>query len=162
MSSILAVQQVLQNTYAPNREIQKQAEQQLLQLENVKSFLLVLLQIALDDKVDIHIRQASSVYIKNYVQKRWFIRDEEEKKKMPEILDDDKAQFKKMIVDAIVQAHPSLRGSLCVALNHVAQFDFPQQWPNLIADIMKYMGSNDPQKIFGALFCLYATVKAFA
>ena len=91
---------LLANTFNPNTQIQKQSELELKQASSQAGFMQVLLQIIMMNQVQIHVRQAASIYLKNYVHKYW--------QKHAHIAQ-DKPFLKQNILQAVVHAPQQLK-----------------------------------------------------
>jgi len=48
------------------------------------------------------------------------------------------------------------------ALQNIIEYDYPAQFPQLLQDIIKNYGTNDPARVHGANVCLCALIRSFS
>ncbi|KDQ12400.1 hypothetical protein BOTBODRAFT_34372 [Botryobasidium botryosum FD-172 SS1] len=126
------------------------AESQLTTVSVQPGFLPHLLQLALDPAQPLQVRQAASVYFKNNVRRRWDTESEE-----PPVPNDDKLALRRQLVPAMVSlSSPSdklIRIQVGEAVATVAEFDFPQQWPELVDQLVSSLSESDYSINIGVL-----------
>lgn len=121
-----------------------------------------LLQTVMQAEVDMPVRQAGAVYLKNTIVQNW--QDQEVEPGQPlvfSIHEQDRAMVRESIVDAIVLAPEPIRVQLCVCINNIIKYDFPNRWTQVVDKISIYLQNNDANGWNGAMLCLYQLVKNY-
>ena len=72
-------------------------------------FAQVLLHITGDESQELAARQAAVIYLKNLINKAWVIEDEDDKKKLLPLSEQDKVPVREKIVDCVVRAPEPIR-----------------------------------------------------
>lgn len=79
------------------------------------------------------------------------------------ICDDDKKALKEKIVEAIICSPPKVRyrfiselthhprSQIGLALRNICDYDFPDNWPELLPKILHFLSSQDIKVMIGAL-----------
>lgn len=112
--------------------------------------------------VDIPVRQAGAIYLKNTISSSWQEEEVEPGKPLVfSIHEQDRGMVRESIVDAIVLAPEPIRVQLCVCINNIIKHDFPNRWTQIVDKISIYLQNNDPNGWMGALLCLYQLVKNY-
>lgn len=112
--------------------------------------------------VDIPVRQAGAIYLKNTICSSWQEEEVEPGKPLVfSIHEQDRGMVRDSIVDAIVLAPEPIRVQLCVCINTIIKHDFPNRWTQVVDKISIYLQNNDPNGWMGALLCLYQLVKNY-
>ncbi|XP_068617369.1 importin-7 [Battus philenor] len=152
--------EILRATIDPNQR--QQAEDQLTQIHKIIGFAPSLLQVVMLNDVQIPVRQAAVVYLKNMVMTGWQEKEPEEGEPASfSIHEQDRAMIRDMIVDAIIQAPDIIRVQLCVCLKTIIKNDFPTRWTQIVDKIHIYLQNPEPNSWMGALLCLYQLIKSF-
>jgi importin-7 len=121
-----------------------------------------LLQVVMQNGVDIPVRQAGAIYLKNTICSSWQEEEVEPGKPLVfSIHEQDRGMVRDSIVDAIVLAPEPIRVQLCVCINTIIKHDFPNRWTQVVDKISIYLQNNDPNGWMGALLCLYQLVKNY-
>lgn len=116
----------------------------------------------MQSEVDMPVRQAGAVYLKNTITNSW--EDRETDPGQPLIFsihEQDRGMIRDSIVDAIVLAPEPIRVQLCVCINTIIKHDFPHRWTQVVDKISIYLQNSDPNGWNGALLCLYQLVKNY-
>ncbi|XP_026473406.1 importin-7 [Ctenocephalides felis] len=152
--------ELLRATIEPSQR--QQAEDQLAQIHKIIGFAPTLLQVVMMNDVDMPVRQAGVIYLKNMVTNNWADRETEAGQPMPfSIHEQDRAMIRDAIVDAVVHATELIRTQLSVCVNIMVKHDFPGRWTQIVDKISIYLQNPDPTGWAGALLCLYQLVKIF-
>jgi hypothetical protein len=117
-----------------------------------------LLQIVMSQEVEMPVRQAGSIYLKNMITKSWEEAEEGEEPRF-NIHEQDRAVIRDALVDAAVHAPPIIRAQLSVCIGSVCKRDFPGRWSSLVDKIVVYLQSPDAGGWPGALISLLSLVK---
>lgn len=153
--------EVLRATLDPNQR--EQAEQQLTEVHKIIGFSPILLQAIMSDQLDMPVRQAGVIYLKNMVTQFWQDR-EAEKPGDPvpfSIHEHDRAAVREHLIEAIIHAPEPVRVQLCVCISHIIKHDYPGRWPNVPEKILLYIQSDNHATWMGALMSLYQMVKVY-
>ncbi|KAH7825794.1 putative Importin-7 [Monocercomonoides exilis] len=110
-----------------------------------------MLQFTMNSSVDIQIRKAAVIQLKNQIELNWKSGGSKE----------SKDYLRNNIVHAIVAAPPSIVKFLMRILFVIAPFDFPKKLPTFNEAIIKYISSDDSNMISGAVNCLLPLAQAF-
>ncbi|GFG30315.1 hypothetical protein Cfor_02128 [Coptotermes formosanus] len=112
--------------------------------------------------VDMPVRQAGAIYLKNLVTQHWADREVESGQPLPfSIHEQDRAMIRDAVVDAVVHAPDLIRVQLAVCVSNIVKHDFPGRWTQIVDKISIYMQNPDAAGWTGALICLYQLVKNF-
>jgi len=169
----------LQQTLSPNDALRKQAEEQLKQFDKVAGYSVILLKIVSTAQVDLTLRLSAAIALKKLTRNNWSDKsaavsnfDEEDealgldkfiKVQAPEFIinDNDKAMIKTNIVEAIIYAPLKVRIQLGLSLRNIVDFEYPDNWNELVPKIMSYLTSKDYNLMLGALESLRLVVKKY-
>ncbi|KAI5735040.1 hypothetical protein M8J77_013390 [Diaphorina citri] len=151
---------VLRDTIDPNQR--QKAEQQLGELHKIIGFAPGLLQIVMMSEVDMPVRQAGVVYLKNLITNQWVEKEVDPGTPLAFSLhEQDKAMIRDAIVDAVVMAPEVIRVQLAVCVSNIVKHDFPGKWTQIVDKVSIYLQNPDATPWFGALLCLYQLVKNY-
>lgn len=151
---------ILRATIDPNQR--QQAEEQLDQIHKIIGFSPSLLQVIMMNDVDMPVRQAGVVYLKNLVTSNWADKEVEPGHPLTFSLhEQDRAMIRDAIVDAVVHAPDIIRIQLSICVSHIVKHDFPGRWTEIVDKINIYLQNPDGNGWPGALLCLYQLVKNF-
>ncbi|GIY51835.1 hypothetical protein CDAR_477292 [Caerostris darwini] len=152
--------EILRATIDPNQR--EAAEKQLEQVHKIIGFAPSLLQVVMMNSVDISIRQAGVIYLKNMVAQFWQDKEQESGKPLAfSIHEQDRGMIRDSIVDAMVYAADLIRVQLAVCVSNIVKYDFPGKWTGIVDKISVYLQMNDTNVCMGALICMYQLVKNF-
>jgi len=135
--------------------------------------LVSVLQISVAAGIDDFFKQAAALFAKNTVLLAW--RDVEGKPKIPV---QDKDIVRQNLIDCMVRSIPRVRyGSqrcmiavlccllcsvqLAVMVKSIAEEDYPERWPQVLDQVMGYMGSADISAVYSALLALRGIFRKF-
>ncbi|XP_075230091.1 importin-7 msk [Lycorma delicatula] len=151
---------ILRATIDPNQR--QQAEDQLSQIHKIIGFAPSLLQVVMLADVDMPVRQAGVIYLKNLVTQHWADREVDAGAPLPFTLhEQDRAMIRDAIVDAVVHAPDLIRVQLSVCVGNIVKHDFPGRWTQIVDKISIYLQNPDAAGWSGSLLCLYQLVKNF-
>ncbi|XP_046751252.1 importin-7 [Diprion similis] len=141
---------------------QKQAEEQLAQIHKIIGFAPSLLQVVMSAEVDMPVRQAGVIYLKNLITTNWAEREVEVGAPVPfSIHEQDRAMIRDAVVDAVVHAPELIRVQLAVCISNIVKHDFPGRWTQIVDKITIYLQNPDASCWPGVLLALYQLVKNF-
>ncbi len=117
----------------------------------------MLLQLLMDASMDDISRLAGSIYFKNYIWQRWDIESE--------IPAQDRNTIKENLLKCMLSVPKQVQAQLSAALEQIACSDFPEEWKNLLPELVETikgcMVSKDLTKFAGAMETVYAVCKRF-
>jgi importin-7 len=116
----------------------------------------------MQNEVEMPVRQAGAIYLKNFIMNNWA--DQEVSPGQPlafSIHEQDRGMVRDSIVEAIVMAPEPIRVQLCVCINNIIKHDFPNRWTQVVDKISIYLQNNDANGWNGALMCLHQLVKNY-
>lgn len=151
--------ELLRATIDPSQ--QKQAEQQLNQIHKIIGFAPTLLQVVMSAEVDMPVRQAGVIYLKNLITTNWAEREDDDGPVKFIIHEQDRAMIRDAIVDAVVHAPELIRVQLAVCISNIVKHDFPGRWTQIVDKITIYLQNPDACCWPGVLLVLYQLVKNF-
>ncbi|XP_011502496.1 PREDICTED: importin-7 isoform X2 [Ceratosolen solmsi marchali] len=140
---------------------QKQAEEQLNQIHKIIGFAPGLLQVVMSNDVDMPVRQAGVIYLKNFITSNWIDREAENGSVPFSIHEQDRGMIRDAIVDATVHAPELIRIQLAVCISNIVKHDFPGRWTQIVDKITIYLQNPDASCWPGVLLALYQFVKNF-
>ncbi|KAF2153799.1 ARM repeat-containing protein [Myriangium duriaei CBS 260.36] len=153
-----ALRNGIQATLDSNADIRRRAELDLSRASETPGFCDALLNI-LESEQDPGIRSATAIFLKNQVNKRWSIADDEEKSKV--LPDSEKAVVRSRILPILRVATPSVRAQLIAATQKILHHDFPQHWPEFLQATINLLSTQDVHSVFAGLQCLVAICRTY-
>lgn len=153
--------EILRATIDPNQR--QQAEEQLNQIHKIIGFAPSLLQVVMLSDVDMPVRQAGVICLKNLVTQHWAEKEPVEAgQPLPfSVHEQDRAMIRDAIVDAVVHSPDLIRVQLSLCVSSIVKHDFPGRWTQIVDKISIYLQNPDAAGWSGALLCLYQLVKNF-
>ncbi|KAH0535773.1 importin-7 [Cotesia glomerata] len=140
---------------------QKDAEDQLNQIHKIIGFAPTLLQVIMSGEVEMPVRQAGVIYLKNLIVSNWADREPENGVAPFNIHEQDRAMIRDSIVDAVVHAPELIRIQLAMCISNIVKHDFPARWTQIVDKITIYLQNPEPTYWPGVLLALYQLVKNF-
>ncbi|KAH9814533.1 Cse1-domain-containing protein [Melampsora americana] len=140
------ITQALANTLDPNPTIRSQAELTLKQAKTTSDhFGLNLIAITQNQTLHTSIRQASALAFKNYLKSSWSESDEDQQDDQVVISESDRKTLKEQLVATLISLSdtPQLQIQYQESISIVADADFPDQWPDLIDQIVQRFSLTD-------------------
>lgn len=144
-----------------NPDQRQQAEEQLAQIHKIIGFAPSLLQVVMSAEVEMPVRQAGVIYLKNMITQNWLDQDDSEEPLRFRIHEQDRAIVRESIIDAIVQSPDIVKLQLALCARTIIKNDFPGCWTQIVDKIGFYLGSADASTWSGALLALYQLVKNY-
>lgn len=127
------------------------AEQRLKSSQTAAGHPLEVLKlVASSDASFDAVRQASSVHFKNLVKKGWDVNREEGNEGII-ISAEDRFTIKNHLVQLMCTTPPQIQAQLSESISLIAAVDYPQNWDNLLGQLVQQMHSPDPNIVNGVL-----------
>jgi len=139
------------------------AEKHLDEIHKIIGFAPTLLQCIMKEDVEMPIRQAGGIYLKNMVMQFWAEREPiEVGDPVPfSIHENDKNTIRNNIVEATISAPEPIRVQLAVLIQHIVKHDYPGKWPGIVEKVAAFLQSENTGTWLGALLTLYQLVKNY-
>ena len=153
----------------------QQAEQRIDELKVLPGFASSLCHLALDAAgTTPAVRQLAAVVLKQFIKRHWEEWDDDEEP-MPQaqhgpsitICDDEKAAIRAALPSGLADPSTRLRTAVSMAIAGIAQWDWPEQWPSLMRELVAPLqaatvgqadasdgGGASSAAVAGALRCL--------
>uniref|UniRef100_A0A8C2CL21 Importin 7 n=1 Tax=Cyprinus carpio TaxID=7962 RepID=A0A8C2CL21_CYPCA len=142
--------------------LREAAERQLNEGHTQVNFLSTLLQVTMTDQLDLPVRQAGVIYLKNMVTQHWSEGDNANTEGSTSNIPEEDRQFiRDHIVEAIIQSPERLRVQLTTCIHHMIKHDYPARWTAVVDKIGFYLQSDNSGCWLGILLCLYQLVKNY-
>uniref|UniRef100_A0A4W6DD61 Importin 7 n=1 Tax=Lates calcarifer TaxID=8187 RepID=A0A4W6DD61_LATCA len=151
--------EALRGTMDPN--LREAAERQLNEVK-VVNFVSTLLRVTMSEQLDLPVRQAGVIYLKNMITQHWSDGDgsgtETPVNNIPE---EDRQFIRDSIVEAIIHSPERIRVQLTTCIHHMIKHDYPAKWTTIVDKIGFYLQSDNSAGWLGILLCLYQLVKNY-
>jgi len=154
--------EIFKCTIDPQRR--REAEAQLEILYKMNSFVPLVLQLVMNNEVEMAVRQAAAIYLKNTISAYWSNENHgstNTDENTFQIADQDQIIIRESIVDAIVIAPDLISSHLSVCLSNIIRNDFPAKWTGIVDKINYYLQMPDKNCWMGAFIALCQLVKFF-
>ncbi|KAG9331809.1 hypothetical protein JZ751_016963 [Albula glossodonta] len=153
--------EALRGTMDPN--LREAAERQLNEGHSQVNFVSTLLQVTMSEQLDLPVRQAGVIYLKNMVTQYWSEGDSAGEGEAPtnNIPEEDRQFIRDNIVEAIIHSPERIRVQLTTCIHHMIKHDYPGKWTAIVDKIGFYLQSDNSAGWLGILLCLYQLVKNY-
>ncbi|KAE8910914.1 Exportin-2 [Phytophthora fragariae] len=150
------LRQSLEGTLSPFAETRKGAEAYLNTLSSQPNYVLLLLQGLESAAEKQEVRLAAALLFKNFIKHNW---DPEKQGCVPQ---NEKNLVKQHLVELMCRMPETLQKQLIEALTTIGEYDFPAQWPDLLAQLVhKLQAEQDWQVKNGVLMTANTIFKRF-
>jgi len=152
---------LLESTLNPT--LRKQAEDELSLIHNIVGFSTNLLQLVMSEQVQMPVRQAGAIYLKNLINQFWLERKvDKPNEPMPFCLNEsDRSTIRDNLIEAIIHSPDPIRVQLIVCVRTISTQDFPDKWPGIIDKVHHFIQSNDINSWYSVLQAFYQLCKIF-
>lgn len=136
-------------------EIRKHAEIELKKFSSSPGFLGACLDILSSADVQPIVKQSCSIYFKNMIVKFWTVGS---------VIDNDERPIiRERLLVIMTKLEKPLRNQLLPALNQIIKFDYPEQWSNLLENILQLINNsnNDINSLYIGIFCFAELCRNF-
>ncbi|GKY96134.1 hypothetical protein MPSEU_000573500 [Mayamaea pseudoterrestris] len=154
------LQQLIGGTLTPDRNVSKAAEQQLQEAQRIPGYPLIVLQLVAANTTDVAVRQAAAVNFKNLVKKAWDEHHEDGNDGIAISLD-DRNTIKSHLVQLMCTVPPMIQSQLSETISLIAAVDYPQQWTNLMPELVQQFNLTQPTILVGVLKTANSILKRF-
>ncbi|XP_049847541.1 importin-9 isoform X3 [Schistocerca gregaria] len=143
-----ALYDTLMGILSPHQEVRTAAEDRIQALEVTEEFGVHLTEFIVEKNLNIAIRQLSSVLLKQYVEEHWCHLSE--KFRCPETPEKAKAVIRHALPEGLKEPCSKVHGAVAYAVAAIAQWDWPEKWPELFELLISYL-SGDDWAVHGAM-----------
>jgi hypothetical protein len=152
--------QLLSATQTAQEGPRKHAEQQLLSYYGHQELPLGLVSIACHDNVPLNIRQAALLYLKQLVLAGWSEGFEEYKGRLLVAQENKPAIRQQLLALATTdQLDRKLKAASGLVVSKIANADYPDQWPDLLDNLLQLIPVATDGQLHGALKVLSELVE---
>ncbi|XP_013170004.1 PREDICTED: importin-11 [Papilio xuthus] len=148
----------LNRATSQDTEVLKPAEKKLQEWETEPGFYSVLLNVLTNHSIDVNVRWLAVMCFKNGVERYW-------RRNAPHaIADDEKHKLRQGILTSPVLNEPvtQIATQQAVLISKIARFDCPNNWPNLVPDLIGALKALQPLVQHRSLLIFHHVVKALA
>ncbi|KIJ55033.1 hypothetical protein M422DRAFT_201012 [Sphaerobolus stellatus SS14] len=155
--------QTLSNLFAatlnPDPNARKAAELEIRRVGRQEGLITALVQIIGNEGVDVPTRQACSIFLKNKVRRYYYLTPGTGDQ--PIFVSDRQTLRSNLIPMLIATQHRLIKTQLSQTLRHVISEDFPKDWPSVLDDTKRLLGSSEIRQVETGLVVLLEIVRAF-
>lgn len=148
----------LNRATSQDTEVLKPAEKRLQEWETEPGFYSVLVDIFSNHGIDSNVRWLAVMCFKNGVDRYW-------RRNAPNaITDEEKVKLRQGLLTSTILSEPvgQIATQMAVLISKVARFDCPNQWPNLVPDLLGALKAPQPLIQHRALLTFHHIVKTLA
>ncbi|KAH7322034.1 ARM repeat-containing protein [Rhizoctonia solani] len=151
-------------TFNPDPNVRIAAELELRKALAQPGMLSAVVQIVGTNGVDLSVRQAAVVFLKNAVARGYGINNAAAQQQLstPPIPHTDKQYIKQHILPLIVASpNRAIRIQLAAVLKTLVSHDFPDKWPGFMDNVIQLLQSDRPESVFGGITALLEIFKTY-
>ncbi|CUA73326.1 Importin-7 [Rhizoctonia solani] len=151
-------------TFNPDINIRVAAENELRNALGQPGMLSAVVQIVGTNGVDLSVRQAAVVFLKNAVARGYGISNAAAQQQLstPPIPETDKQYIKQHILPLIVASpNRAIRIQLAAVLKTLVSHDFPEKWPGFMDNVIQLLQSDRSESVFGGMTALLEIFKTY-
>lgn len=148
---------ILQGTLSA--EHRSKSETLLAEVDKLEGYCFSLLKITSDASLDLSVRQASAICLKNAVKRRWSAavpipEGVTGRPPVQPIPQSDKQQLMAHLHECVVRSPPLVQKQLLVCVKEVVSEGYPEPWSGLLSEMLQNVSSNEPERVYGALLMM--------
>eukprot|EP01098_Paradermamoeba_levis_P012649 TRINITY_DN5570_c0_g1_i1.p1 TRINITY_DN5570_c0_g1~~TRINITY_DN5570_c0_g1_i1.p1 ORF type:complete len:515 (-),score=134.30 TRINITY_DN5570_c0_g1_i1:5-1549(-) len=130
----------------------KNAEKSLEQFQATPGFGLLVSQVLFNNSVPNHLRQLAAISLKKYVKEHWS--REGKHFSEPEIAREEKQKLKVLLTSSLSEQNSKIRAEIATVIASIIGWEWPEEWPTALQDLVTCLNSTDVNLFRGALKCL--------
>ncbi len=143
---------ILLHTYHADKGLRTQAEQALASfVQSVPHALTNLILCVKNREMDINIRKAAAIQVKNRVRSNWKAIATEHK-------DSSKSE---LIITILDENDNSIRRLLADTFRKIVDYEYPERWPNLLTGILAMAQTNNVLRMHNAFVLIRQIAKLY-
>ncbi|KAJ6263790.1 hypothetical protein Dda_2362 [Drechslerella dactyloides] len=125
------------------------AERELFQLYSEDGFPIALINVAASTDFEFTGRQAAIVYLRTFIDECW--QPPYDKYAGPPIKDEVKQQVRSSLLQLLSDKERKIRAAAAYAVSRIASYDFPEEWPSLLQDLLEAIPAATDEQLHGLL-----------
>eukprot|EP01083_Nonionella_stella_P016347 45673_1 len=132
----------------------KQAEAQLNEFESQPGYGAILASIFGQSDGNQSVRQLAGILLRTFVEKHWDPSTEKFEQPLASI--EERESIRATVESATLVGDPNskIQTTVAMVIAKIAQYDFPERWPNLLKGFVQYLTNGSPTLRLGALRCI--------
>ncbi|KAF2219234.1 armadillo-type protein [Elsinoe ampelina] len=144
--------QLLAETQSAQETPRKQAELQLKQLYQHDQFPIGLVALASHDTVPVNIQQSALLVLKKFVETSWSPNLDDFEGQV-RINDENKAKLRHQLFEIATgdAQERKIKSAASLVVSKIATADFPDEWPDLLPDLLRLIPQATDGQLHGAL-----------
>lgn len=137
------------------------------QVCKIIGFVPSLLQIVVQADMPIPVRQATAIYLKNFISKNWREKEADGTVAQMEfaVHEQDRSIVRENIIESLIQPHVLSNRNIYIHITtciyQIIKCDFPHRWPGIVEKIKTFLQNPDYNSWTGAILCLHQLVKNY-
>lgn len=161
-----ALHDILINTYNADPQLRSHAETALKAFIATEGALFALISFLGNQSIHRDLRQAAGIIVKNRISEIWReadLNDAQSATPLPKRLSaPEKETARQQLVNILlVETDNSIRGLIAESIKSVAEFDYPERWPDLMPTLLGHIQTPDVLKMYNALLAIRKLVKRY-
>ncbi|QRW20489.1 importin beta N-terminal domain [Rhizoctonia solani] len=151
-------------TFNADPNVRIAAELELRKAVGQAGMLSAVVQIVGTNGVDLSVRQAAVVFLKNAVARGYKSSNVPVQQQLPAppVPDADKQVIKQHILPLIVASpNRAIRIQLAAILKTLVSHDFPERWPGFMENVVQLLQSDRSESVFGGMTALLEIFKTY-
>ncbi|PBL00281.1 ARM repeat-containing protein [Armillaria gallica] len=158
MASTTQISECLAATLSSNANERISAELKLIEYFSQPGTSLALSELIVSSNVDMPLRQSASIVLRKYVRERWspFFQGFKGAAPPPEI----KTQVRQAVFQGLSDPNRKIRSLCAHTLTSIANSDWPDEYPELLNDLISLLSSGSPDSVHGAMQVFTEFIKA--
>ncbi|KAG8628521.1 hypothetical protein KVT40_004394 [Elsinoe batatas] len=144
--------QLLAETQSAQETPRKQAELQLKQLYQHDQFPIGLVALAVHDTVPVNIQQSALLVLKKFVETSWSPNLDDFEGQV-RVNDENKAKLRHQLFEIATSdaQERKIKSAASLVVSKIATADFPDEWPDLLPDLLRLIPQATDGQLHGAL-----------
>ncbi|KAJ3786679.1 ARM repeat-containing protein [Lentinula aff. detonsa] len=149
MSSPSSVAECLVGTLDTNPNVRMSAELRLAELMAIPETGMALSQVISTQDADMSLRQSASIVLRKFVRERWSPYFQTFRGSAPSAK--IKSQIRQAVFNGLSDPVRKIRSLSAHTLSSIANCDWPDEYPDLLASLINLLSSNSPESVHGAM-----------
>ncbi|KIP03840.1 hypothetical protein PHLGIDRAFT_31632 [Phlebiopsis gigantea 11061_1 CR5-6] len=143
------IAQVLAETLCTDNNRRVAAELKLAKLSEYPEVGLALAQLIVTQGADVPLRQSASIVLRKYVKERWSPYFQTFRGSAPPV--EVKSQIRTAVFQGLSDSNRKIRTSSAHTLSAISECDWPDEYPDLLQNLVHLLSSGSPDAIHGAM-----------
>ncbi|KZT65852.1 ARM repeat-containing protein [Daedalea quercina L-15889] len=150
------------SSYSPDPNVQKSGELQIRKIGGQEGMVTAIVQIIGSDNVELATKQAAAVYLKNRVYTSYFVEPVNPRPDQVPIAPSDRNALKASLLPLLATSPSNLiTVQLANTLKNIVARDFPDNWPDLLDNVKRMLGSGNIREVSAGCVATLEMVRAF-